>query len=115
MDAPTQAPADWRSRYGFDQGPSEASQNYWKVNGTNGNLGAQSVNQMPFVLDPAKLFGLDPAANKQAMYSQPQAGGAMGAAQGGPLQQILGMIQQNPQLAQQLMPEILKMQGGQGG
>lgn len=122
MNAPTSAPADWRSRYGFDQGMSPEAMNYWTVNGQNGNQAQHNVNNMPFVLNPSAGMLQNRDTAQQYMYQPAQAQGMDGdvpgrgmggAAMGGdPLQQILGLIQQNPQLAQQL-PALLQ-QGGMG-
>jgi hypothetical protein len=115
MDSPTSGPADWRSRYGFDQGPSQASQDYWRLNGEQGNLGAQGVNAMPFVLNPAafartaqgagSLYGLDGQQNKGMLY-----GGSTGTAGGDPMQQILGLVKSNPSI----LPLLLQQLQGQG-
>lgn len=119
MDAPTSSPADWRSRYGFDQPADAGLNNYWNVNNANGAKAALSVNAMPYVMSPPTL-GYDPAQNKASMYSQQGMQGmqgmgpgmGQGASQGDPLSQILGLVQSNPQL----MPLLLqRLQGGGQG
>lgn len=109
MNAPTSSPADWRTRYGFDKGPSPESQAYWKLNSDNANLAAHGVNNMPFVLNPAHLMDRSPEQIRSHMFAGPtqQGGGAMGGGAPGagamPIEQILGLVQQNPMVLPMLM------------
>lgn len=120
MNAPTQAPADWRSRYGFDQGPSPESQAYWALNSGNANLVNHGVNNMPFVMNPAALFNHNPASPKSPeeikgmMYKPAQA-----PQQGAPIEHLLGIVQQNPEALPflidqnpELMPMLMRQFGG---
>lgn len=120
MNAPSSAPVDWRSKYGFSgngvQGQmSPYMADLWTQNVSNGSKEAIATNFMPYVMNPASI-SLDPAVNKQTMYSQPgvAAGGAnAGAAPAAsdPMTQILGLLQQNPNL----LPLLLQNLQGQSG
>lgn len=110
MNAPTSSPADWRTRYGFDKGPSPESQAYWKLNSDNANLVSHGVNNMPFVLNPAHLMNKSPDQIRSHMFQgggQAQGGGAMGGngamGAGMPVEQILGLVQQNPMVLPMLL------------
>lgn len=109
MNAPSSAPVDWRSMYGFSdngvQGQmSPYMQNLWTTNIGNGSKEAIATNFMPYVMNPASI-SLDPATNKANMYS----GGAKAnpAAPSDPVSQILGLLQQNPEL----LPKIMQAMG----
>ena len=118
MNAPSSAPVDWRSMYGFsDNGVQGQMSPYmadlWTQNVSNGSKEAIATNFMPYVMNPASI-SLDPAVNKQTMYSGGAAGGAnAGAAPAAtdPMTQILGLIQQNPNL----LPLLLQNLQGQSG
>lgn len=118
MNAPSSAPVDWRSMYGFSgngvQGQmSPYMADLWTQNVSNGSKEAIATNFMPYVMNPASI-SLDPAVNKQTMYSGGAAGGAnAGAAPAAtdPMTQILGLIQQNPNL----LPLLLQNLQGQSG
>lgn len=119
MNAPSSAPVDWRSKYGFSgngvQGQmSPYMADLWTQNVSNGSKEAIATNFMPYVMNPASI-SLDPAVNKQTMYSGGAAGGAnAGAAPAAtdPMTQILGLIQQNPDIVPLLLQNL---QGPQGG
>lgn len=118
MNAPTSAPANWRDMYGFgntgvQQEMSPYMQNLWSTNIGNAAKETIATNFMPYVMNPASI-SLDPAVNKQTMYSGGAAGGAnAGAAPAAtdPMTQILGLIQQNPNL----LPLLLQNLQGQSG
>lgn len=120
MNAPSSAPVDWRSMYGFSgngvQGQmSPYMADLWTQNVSNGSKEAIATNFMPYVMNPASI-SLDPAVNKQTMYSQPGGGaggqgmpGMGGATAGDPMTQILGIIQDKPEL----IPVLLQALQGQ--
>lgn len=120
MNAPTSAPANWRDMYGFgntgvQQEMSPYMQNLWSTNIGNAAKETIATNFMPYVMNPASI-SLDPAVNKQTMYSQPGGGaggqgmpGMGGATAGDPMMQILGLIQTKPEL----IPVLLQALQGQ--
>lgn len=117
MNAPSSAPVDWRSKYGFSgngvQGQmSPYMADLWTQNVSNGSKEAIATNMMPYVMNPASI-SLDPAVNKQTMYSGGAAVAVPGTAPAAadPMTQILGLIQQNPNL----LPLLLQNLQGQSG
>lgn len=118
MNAPTSAPANWRDMYGFgntgvQQEMSPYMQNLWSTNIGNAAKETIATNFMPYVMNPASI-SLDPAVNKANMYSGgtgAKAPGMGGASPTDPMTQILGLIQQNPNL----LPLLLQNLQGQSG
>lgn len=118
MNAPSSAPVDWRSMYGFGDSGVQSQMspymaNLWSHNIGNSAKEAIATNFMPYVMNPASI-SLDPAVNKANMYSKPGggAGGAgmpgMGGAMSGgdPMSQILGLIQTTPELIPVLLQAL---------
>ena len=124
MNAPTSAPVDWRSLYNFSsngvQMPiSPQTNDYWNLNVGNGSKEAIATNAMPYVMNPALLFanGQTPdaaASNKANLYSAPTQTSGQGMARGAtdPMTQILGLIQQNPDIVPLLLQNLQGQQGG---
>lgn len=127
-NAPTSAPADWRSLYGFSgngvQSQISPQQNdYWNLNVGNGSKEAIATNNMPYVMNPSLIFANGQTPNttdilhtpsrdqNMANMFQPKAqtgASPMGASD--PMAQILGLIQQDPSLLQKIIGLM-----GQGG
>jgi hypothetical protein len=86
---------------------------YWRLNGANGQAANEAINRMPFVLDPASMFGQDRSQIMASMY-QPKPAGDAAQAQApatpaSPAEQMLALLQSNPELLpiimQQLQPQ----------
>jgi hypothetical protein len=106
-------PAIMQAMYQAPQTPMTPQQQaYWKLNGENGQAANEAINRMPFVLDPASMFGQDRAQIKASMYQpKPAEGGeaAQPAAPQDPQAQMLALLQSNPEL----LPLIMQQMGGQ--
>ena len=116
MNAPSSAPVDWRSKYGFSgngvQGQmSPYMADLWTQNVSNGSKEAIATNMMPYVMNPASI-SLDPAVNKQNMYSSGTKANQAAPLPTDPMTQILGLIQQHPDIVPLLLQNL---QGPQGG
>jgi hypothetical protein len=107
-------PAIMKQMYQAPQTPMTPEQQaYWKLNTQNGQEANASINRMPFVLDPAMLFGQSREQNMATMYQpKPAAEGdaaAQPAAPQDPQAQMLALLQSNPEL----LPLIMQQMGGQ--
>jgi hypothetical protein len=106
-------PAIMKQMYQAPQTPMTPEQQaYWKLNTQNGQEANASINRMPFVLDPAMLFGQSREQNMATMYQpKPAAEGeaAQPAAPQDPQSQMLALLQSNPEL----LPLIMQQMGGQ--
>lgn len=87
--------------------PEQAA--YWKLNTENGQKANAAINQMPFVLDPAMLFGQTREQNMQTMY-QPKPGGDQPAqaqpTPQSPQDQMASILAANPELLPILLQQI---------
>jgi hypothetical protein len=96
--------------------PTPEQNAYFKLNNWNGQYANAAINNMPFVLDPGMMFGKDRAQMKELMYQpKPQAEGDAAMQQpasptGTPAEQMLGLLQANPELLPIIMQQ---MQQGQ--
>jgi hypothetical protein len=110
-------PAIMQAMYQAPQTPMTPEQSaYWKLNTQNGQESNASINRMPFVLDPAMLFGQTREQNMETMYkpAAPKDGEAAPAQQPqDPQAQMLALLQSNPELLPVIMQQM--QQGQQGG
>jgi hypothetical protein len=107
-------PAIMQAMYQAPQTPMSPEQNaYWKLNTQNGQAANEAINRMPFVLDPASMFGRDRQQIKDMMYQpKPAAEGdaAQPAAPQDPQSQMLALLQSNPELLPLIMQQMQPQQ-----
>jgi hypothetical protein len=107
-------PAIMQAMYQAPQAPQTAQQNaYWKLNGENGQAANEAINRMPFVLDPASMFGQDRAQIKASMYQPKPAEGGDAPQQPAPqtpAEQMLALLQSNPELLPVIMQQMQPQQ-----
>jgi hypothetical protein len=107
-------PAIMKQMYQAPQTPMTPEQQaYWKLNTQNGQEANASINRMPFVLDPAMLFGQSREQNMATMYQpKPAAEGeaAQPAAPQDPQSQMLALLQSNPELLPLIMQQMQPQQ-----
>jgi hypothetical protein len=98
--------------------PTPEQSAYFHLNNWNGQKANAGINNMPFVLDPAMLFGQSRDQLKELMYQpKPPAEGEQAAQQPAqpatPAEQMLGLLQAYPELLPVIMQQM--QQGQQGG
>jgi hypothetical protein len=108
-------PAIMQAMYQAPQTPMTPEQSaYWKLNTSNGQAANEAINRMPFVLDPASMFGQDRQQIKDMMYQpKPAAEGdaaAQPAAPQDPQAQMLALLQSNPELLPLIMQQMQPQQ-----
>ena len=116
-----QMPAQGGQQFGqmyYQQPPMSAEQAaYWKLNTQNGQAANEAINNMPFVLDPSTMFGQNRQQLTDLMY-QPKPEGDAAQAQApatpaSPAEQMLALLQSNPELLPIIMQQMEQGQNQQ--